>query len=481
MISNTSALLVGRYTIAALGWLGSLLIVRSLSLEEWGRFSFVFSFLGLISVFTELGMGRVAIKGLLDEGDPGTFAGAYITLRGALGVLAYAMAVAFTALAGYPAEVVHATAIAGLVLILATVSHAYEAVFQAHLQMRTVAIGMVVAQLAQLTLVAAIIAAGGSVVLLTIPVLVFELVTLGWRLRGVRRIQPVLLNIDLAMWRKLAREAAPIAAGAILASAYYRIDSVMLSKLDTFSAVGIYGVAYKFADLAHYLPTALMITVLPLLARAWPHDPEAFGETFQRAVTILALVGAIVTAQFAVFAHPLISLLYGNRYAIGADTGRLVVFAEFFTAFGSLAVTALVAIGRHRLYPLVALAGLAGNVALNLWLIPTRSYQGAAMATLVTEAAVTLILLATLSDVAAIRPIPWRPILLALASGGVAGLIGWLTWQFLPWPAGVLAAGFAYLLLVNSARMNKGRSLLQEVLGPPAATAPAKDHHHGSR
>ncbi len=95
--------------------------MRTLSAEQWGRFSFVFSFLGVLSVFTELGVGGIAIKGLLADEDRPGFAGAYITLRGALGALSYALAVGFVVVAGYPAEVVHAMAIAGVVMVIASV------------------------------------------------------------------------------------------------------------------------------------------------------------------------------------------------------------------------------------------------------------------------------------------------------------------------------------------------------------------------
>ncbi|MDQ6797018.1 MAG: flippase [Actinomycetota bacterium] len=469
LVSNTGALLAGRYTVAALGWLGTLLIVRTLSAEQWGRFSFVFSFLGVLSVFTELGVGGIAIKGLLADDDRPGFAGAYITLRGALGALSYALAVGFVVVAGYPAEVIHAMAIAGVVMVIASVSHAFETVFQANLQMRTVAAGMVVAQMAQLAVVVAIAVAGGSVVLFMIPAVVFDVVTLGWRLHGIRRIQAIRLNANWAIWKKLMREAAPLAAGVVFATAYYRIDSIMLSKLDTFTAVGIYGVAYKFADLAHYLPSALMISVLPLLVRAWPDDPKVFGETFGRAVTILALVGAFVIVEFTLFAKPVITLLYGDVYAAGAVAARVVVASETLTAFASLAFITLVAMSRHRLYPVAALAGLVTNVGLNLWLIPIWSYEGTALVTALTEGLVMVVLFIPLAGVTAIRPLPGRRLLLVAFGAGMAGLVGWLTWQVLPWPVAVATTALAYFGFVASVRVDDGRSLLKAAVGSSTA------------
>jgi O-antigen/teichoic acid export membrane protein len=250
--------------------------------------------------------------------------------------------------------------------------------------------------------------------------------------------------VDWPEWRALLREAAPLAAGAVMVSFYYRLDSVMLSKLDTFTAVGVYGVAYKFVDIVHYLPSALMPPLLAILVRAWPHDAADFADNFRRAFTVLALVGAFVAAEFAVFARPVISLLYGNEYAQGAQAARIVVGAECLAAFTSLAMTAMVAMGRNRLYPVAAVVGLVVNVALNLWLIPVRSYEGAALATLVTNALVVVVMWVPLWRLGTVRPLPLRSLGVAVVGGAVAVAVAVGTWSVMPWPVAAMAAAAAF-------------------------------------
>lgn len=467
LVANTAAMVGARYVVAALGWAGTVLIVRHLSVEQWGAFSFVFSLLGLLAVFTELGLGRLAIKGLLDgEHDPATFAGTLVVLRGLLGLLAYLVALAFVVVADYPGEVVRATAVAGLVVVLATPSHAVEGVFQANLQMGTVAVGNILGQLAQIALVVALVSMGGSVVLLTVPAVVCEVVILVWKVRRVRRLHPIRLNVDLATWWALLKEAAPLAAGVVLATLYFRVDAIMLSKLDDFTAVGIYGVAYKFVELFHYLPTAMMVPLLALLVRAWPDDLETFGDTFRRALTLLVVVGTLVAVEFAVFARPAISLLYGSHYAVGAQAARWVVAAECLSALGRLAFTVLVATGRYRLYPLAALAGLATNVALNLWLIPARSFVGAALATVLTEVLVVAIVLAPVARMKALRPLPLGMVAVALGAGALCAAVAVLAGGWLPWPLAAAVSAVLYLAVVHLMHLSRGGGLHRLVSAP---------------
>jgi O-antigen/teichoic acid export membrane protein len=453
LATNAGAMIGARYAVAALGWLGTIIMVRRLSVAEFGRFTFVFSLIGMIAVFTELGLGRMAIKGLVDDGrDKAGFTGTLVVLRSCLALVVYTAAVAFVAAAGYPGEVVRATLVAGVVLLLATPSRAIEAVFEVHLRMGTVALSKVIGQLAQLGLIAAIaVGGGGSVVLFAVPPVACEVLILAWRLVTVRKLQPIRLNVDWEEWRALLREAAPLAAGAVMVSFSYRVDSVMLSKLDTFAAVGVYGVAYKFVDIVHYLPAALMPPLLAVLVRAWPHDPGAFGDNFRRTFTVLTMVGTLVAVEFAVFARPVISLLYGGEYAEGAQAARIVVGAECIAAFTALALTALVAMGRNRLYVGVAVTGLVVNVALNLWLIPAHSYEGAAVATLVTNALVVVLIWAPLSRLDAVRPLPLQSLALATAAGAIATGAALGTWAVLPWPVASAAAAVAFAVFVGAA------------------------------
>ena len=219
LVSSTAALVAARYSVAALGWLGTVIVIRSLSVEQFGRFSFVFSLLGLLAVFTELGIGRVAIKGLVtDDNQKGDFAGCLVVLRAVMGAVGYVAAVGFVLMFGYPSEVVRATAVGGVILLLATPSNAVQGVFQAHLRMGPVAVGNVLGQLSQLGLITANAFLGGSVLLFTVPAVTCYATFLTWKLHRVHPLHKIRLNVEFAVWLRLLREAAPLPAGTMLAT-----------------------------------------------------------------------------------------------------------------------------------------------------------------------------------------------------------------------------------------------------------------------
>ncbi len=446
LISNAGALLASRMVRAGLGWGGTVLIVRSLSVDEFGRFTLIFTVLGLMSVVTDLGTGRVAVRGMLDDTgrDPGAFAGTYVVLRTMLGGVGYVLALLVVVALGSPAEVVAATSVAGIVVVLATPSRALDVVFQARLRLGTVGTAESVGTLAQLALVAAIAVAGGSLLLFTVPFVLGELVVLLWKARAAHRAVRLRLHVDLALWRELLREALPLSAGLGLAVVYYRVDALLLAEISGYEAVGLYGVSYKFIDVMHFASTAVTVPLLTLLVRSWPHDMVGFGHHLRRGAMLLGLLGGWALTGLVGFAEPLSALFYGSHYAQGAQATRVLAVAELVGFFVALVLVCLIAAGRHRHYAWVMLAGLALNVGLNLVVIPRAGYVGASVVTLVTNVIVLVLLGGLLVGLPGRGS--WRLSKLAAVPLAVlAGLLaGRLADDVLPWPVAAACGAVTY-------------------------------------
>lgn len=448
LLANTSWLIGSRLVVAALGWAGTVLIARHLSLPEFGRFTIIFAVLGLMSIVTDMGIGRIALSGMLDssDDDPGAFAGAYIVLRTVMGLVGYGLVMLVVMLLGYPAEVVEATAVAAIVIVLATPSSALDVVFQSRMRMGVVGVAGVTGQVAQFALTAAIAASGGTVLYFTIPAVLAEIVILALKIPAANKLLRIKLRVDLKVWRMLLVEALPLTLGIGLATLYYRVDSVMLSRLDTFDAVGIYGVSYKFIDIVHFAATAVTVPLLTLLVRAWPDDTAEFRSVMRRGAMLLGLLGGIAVVGLFGFAAQLTTLLYGSSYAVGEHATRILIVAQFLTLFSMLGLTCLIAMGKHRVYPLVMLVGLVLNVGANLVLIPRYSYEGAAAATLGAEVIVVAMLWLLVRRETSIWPIGLRTLAVVPAAIVVALGVGWAVDLALPWVPAAMAASIVFVV-----------------------------------
>lgn len=447
-LGNAGWLVVGRLVVAVIGWAGTIVVARNLDQETFGEFTFVFGLLGMLAIVTDLGLGRVALTGVMPDADnPRAFAGSYVVLRLLLGFLGYLVAVGFTVLGGYPSEIVTATAVGGIVVVLATASHAYELVLQANLRLGVVAVSAVVGRLAQLGCITAVVLADGGLVWLMVPAIVAEVVIGAIKIPWSLVIQPAAYAIRPRLWWSLVREAVPISVGAALATLYFRVDSIMLSKLADFTAVGIYGVAFKFVDVLHFVALSVSVPLLTVLVRSWPNDKRSFQGAVDRTVGVFTFLAGGLLIHFGFFAAETVRLLYGAEYVVGARAVQLLIVGEIIALGSIIGLTVLTAAGRHRGYPLIALAGLVVNVALNLWAINRYGFEGAAVTTVVTEVVVLVGMWTLLHRFGDLPTVDLRPMLLVLPGLGIAAAVAAVVDLVGPWWLAALMSAMAYTVI----------------------------------
>lgn len=469
MLSGAGVLVLGRYVVAALAWIGTVVVVRQLTEVEWGQFSFVISLLGIIGFIADLKLSRIVLRDVVaaDADDAARVIGSYVGLRLAIGAVSYAIAMAWVLIGSYPREVVLGTAVLGLNLIILSVAFGIMLLFEARLWLRDIAIGNVLGQLVQFATTIGIAVAGvASIMWFSWSNVINSMVVVVWLIVVAHRTMRLRMHIDLGQWWTWLREAAPLALGAALDTIYFRIDIVMLAALGTYSAVGFYSVGYKFSDLLGAVPLAVITPALTMMVSAWPGDVPKFRRTFRHALIILTVGSLGACVIFGVFAAPLVSALYTDRYADAAGAARLLVAGQGLHFFTLLAFTTLVAVGRNKLYPIAMLVGVVVNVGLNFALIPEYSYLGSGWATVVTEVLVLAVLGVGVIRIPGIRPLPWVAMGKCSIAAAVAGLTGWALMDRIPWPVAGLAAAAVYLAAVHLIRVD-GPGGLHALRGVP--------------
>jgi O-antigen/teichoic acid export membrane protein len=398
-VGGGAALLLGRLSAAVLAWAGSLVVARSLSPSAWGAFSFVFGLLGLIGAMSDFQLGRSILRDLANpERNVAETTGSYVVFRSLIGVAGYGAAVTFVLASGYPLPVVSTTLVAGTVLVLGSMNAGLAMAFLSKRRAPTMAALWTAAQAVQLLVIVVDDATDHrSVIAFALPAIAYEVVLLAAQTALLRRSGLSLrLGANTQSWRRWATEAFPLAIGAAMAVVYDKLDVVMLSKLSTLAAVGLYAVGVKFATLAAFAGYALALPLSAELAESWPERPDRFRACFVLAGETVAVAALGTLGVLLPFLPHLVTALYGQRFASASTAASLVVAASSVQMFNTLLVTSLVALGRNRLYPSAALAGIVVNAILNLVLIPHLEIDGAGIATLVTETAVLGILAAGL-------------------------------------------------------------------------------------
>lgn len=449
LFSSSTAMILGRLITAVFGWAGSVIIARTLTGDDWGRYSFVFALLGIMEVVTDLGVGRVVLARLTSDKpeEVSRLAGSFIMLRTALGILGYLIALGYAYFAGLAPLVVAAAGLAGTTVALATPANALFVLYQSKLRLTYVAVWDIIGQAVQFLLIVAVAAVHPALLAFIIPAIVREIVVFAARAAGVPKLftpefRPSFRAVT-AYWGEMLREALPISVGFALFTLLERIDMLMLQQLGTYEAVGVYAIGYKFSDLMGLIVSALAVPFTTVLIKTWPEQPGVFRARLHQAVAVAALLGGLGAVVFWPSAEALISLLYGTQFAGGAAAAALLVVGSALSGLTFVVVSALVAARKLRVFPWIAAAGLLLNVGLNLVLIPLWSIDGAAIATVATEVVMLAAMLLLLRGSLGIPGVsPWglliRQALVATAVAASAVLL--VSEVGIPWPVVVLVA-----------------------------------------
>jgi O-antigen/teichoic acid export membrane protein len=255
---------------------------------------------------------------------------------------------------------------------------------------------------------------------------------LGWpRLRAAPRASVALIGASY-----------PFMLNNLLASLFFRLDSLLLRPLAGDAALGWYNAAYRVLDGLNLIPAHFTLALFPLLARRGDTDRQALARVYQRALKVLLTLALPTAVGVALLAEPLVLLIAGPAYVPQADWAlRTLIWFLPFSFVNGVTQYVLIAVDRQRFLTLAFLVATAFNLAANLVLIPRASYLGAALVTVLSE----VVLLGPfwwavtrhLPPVSILR-VAWRPTLAAAGMAAVVAPVAQWSW-LLSIPAGAVA------------------------------------------
>ncbi len=388
LVLRGSAIVVG-VTLAQK--LLGLLLFRALALHygpaTFGDWNTAFAFLSFFGILTDAGIDTIVVReAARQRPDLPRFLGTAILARLALAGVAYALCVGIVLLMPYQHDLQVLILLAALPMFF-SFNNVYADVLQAQMKIGYIkAVGLTVTALTTLGGFL-VIGLNGNLQALALVNLLAALpaVVLYQRLAG--RIGRAAFTLDPALFQSLIREALPLALSGVFGVIYYRIDTVLLSLFQASDSVGYYAATYKLTEVLNVLPGAVMIPVFPLLAR-YAGDPAARDlllRLYHTAFKYLALLILPLASGVAVLADQIVLFLYAPEYLPAATAMRLIIWAEIPMFLSPVVYQLAIAHGRQRLLLRAAAVMAAFNILANLALIPWLNYNGAALATTLTE------------------------------------------------------------------------------------------------
>lgn len=174
-------------------------------------------------------------------------------------------------------------------------------------------------------------------------------------------------------------------------SMYADIDKTMLAQIASTHAAGIYTVAYRAVNAA-FVPTISLFQAA--YGRFFKRGDDGIAATRALARTLIpyTLGVNVMVALVMFFGAPLAPVLLGSGYADVVGALRWLALVPLLQSFSYAWGDVLTGAGDQGLRTSVQVGGAALNVLLNALLDPSYGWRGAAWATLLTFAALSLAL-----------------------------------------------------------------------------------------
>ena len=184
-------------------------------------------------------------------------------------------------------------------------------------------------------------------------------------------------------------------ASTIATEIYTMLDTVMLEYFHGDTCVGYYSNAVKIVRMTYTVVIALVAVFYPRISMYYKQKNQAgCNELISRGTKILLLLALPCAVGLLLTAESIVPLLFGDAFLPAVSTLRILsILVLVFSIAYFLGHIILTAMGMERMILRATIVGALMNAVANFLLIPGLKQDGAAIASVLSEVTVTVILL----------------------------------------------------------------------------------------
>ncbi len=201
--------------------------------------------------------------------------------------------------------------------------------------------------------------------------------------------------------RDMLKAVPTFAAMAILATVYWRLNIVILTKMCDVEAVGHYSAGYRLMDLIAFTGGSLLTAIYPAMARFFHHHREDFKRLLDKSLQYTIAVYLPIAVAVYELSPKIITLFFGENFAAAVEALRILAWVTLPLILANLFANTLIIAGRQDLDLRINAYRLAWNLVLSYVLIAQFGMIGACGAILLSTIAAAVLQFYYLRDIAA--------------------------------------------------------------------------------
>lgn len=386
VLKNTGIMLVGNIIFRLISLFVVIFLARYLGVESFGKYNFIFAYIGFFGIITDLGLGTILVREMArkNESMAKMLGNAYI-IKIILSSLAIFLSILTITLMGYPADTTTYIYMATIILLFQSFNDTFRTVFQTTLKMEYDIISKLTYKIVSATLIFYLIMVKGTLFQIILVLIFSEILRTLLNYAFSRKIVIAKFDIDLTLWKCLFKESLPIALSSVFLVIYNRIDIIMLSLMKGDLAVGLYSAAYSLSEPLVLIPYAIVTSLFPVMSRSFKSSTDTLAKSYGMGFKSIIILMLPITFGTMLLSDRIILLIYDYSYAGSITALQILIWSLFLVSVNYLLISILTSIDKQKLATLSMGVCVVANIVLNYLLIPLYSYNGASIATVATE------------------------------------------------------------------------------------------------
>ncbi len=161
-----------------------------------------------------------------------------------------------------------------------------------------------------------------------------------------------------------------------------RVDRVMINYFIGPASVAFYAIPAKINRVVKIIPKTISQVFLPTLHDHYEKSDQKYKDVTKNLAKYIAIIGAFAFFAIFYFSEPVITKLYGDKYAESLQIVELFAFVSMAWLLNSTPGVVLATQSAHRQRIWAQVISTLANIILNFILIPKIGIVGAVYATL---------------------------------------------------------------------------------------------------
>lgn len=178
----------------------------------------------------------------------------------------------------------------------------------------------------------------------------------------------------------------------MMVTIFAQTDKVMLKLMMGDEFVGYYSAAVTCAGMTSFVFTAIIDSMRPMIFESKKTDNSAFEKNVSRLYCLIIYLSLAQSVVMTLFAPLIVNILYGVEYQSSIGTLQILVWYTTFSYMGAVRDIWILGENKQRYLWILNLGGATVNIALNFALIPIMGVNGAALASLITQAFTNIVM-----------------------------------------------------------------------------------------